>query len=68
MVGPDPDGPDSDGPGTSARRLVAARVLLSLAFSQHELGLTDTAEQTLTDAERLAAYVGQPSLPVLIHG
>ena len=43
-------------------------MLLSLAFSQHELGLTATAEQTLTDAERLAGYVGEPSLPVLING
>ena len=30
--------PVPDDAGTSARRLVAARVLLSLAFSQHELG------------------------------
>ena len=42
-------------PGTSDRRLVAARVLLSLAFSQHELGRRATAEQTLDDAGRLAA-------------
>jgi len=66
LVGP--DGAGLDGPARLGRRLVAARVLLSLAFSQHELGLTATAEQTLTDAERLAGYVGEPSLLVLING
>ncbi len=58
--------PVPDDPRAVGRRLVAARVLLSLAFSQHELGHAAAATQALEDAERLAAYAGPSSLQVLI--
>ena len=47
------------------RQLVAARILLSVAFTQHELGESAAANQSFTDAERLAD--GQPLFRVLVY-
>src|SRR5918998_4084584 len=47
------------------RRLVGARILLSVAFTQHELGESAAADRSFTDAERLAD--GQPLFRMLVY-
>ena len=50
---------------TDDRRLIGARILLSAAFTQHELGESAAATRILADAERLAG--GQPLLRILVY-
>ena len=53
------------GPG---RHWLAARILLSQAYPQHELGRRPLAQQVLDDAARIAAQQGFDDLQTLVHG
>ena len=54
-------------PGPPERIVLVARILVSLAFPQHELGRDAIASRALDDAERLLRSWPNDELTVLIH-
>ena len=62
LVASGPSGPD-----TPDRIMLAARILLSLAFPQHELGRDAAASQALNDAELLLRTNPNDELTLLIR-